>query len=122
MLRDVLETTASALDQAMTGHTFSLRAREVGVVSHVGGGIAEVRGLPHLTSEELVEFRDGQLGIAVNLEPDAIGREEMRLICAANWPEAMNWASGTWAMVEARAPARNWASRSLGTTAAGATR
>jgi F-type H+-transporting ATPase subunit alpha len=73
MLKDVFETTTAALDEALIGHRFSLRPREIGVVSHVGGGIAEVRGLPHLTSEELVEFRDGQLGIAVNLEPDAIG-------------------------------------------------
>lgn len=73
MLKEALETTAAALDEALTGHTFSLHTREIGVVAHVGGGIAEVRGLPHLTSEELVEFRNGQLGMAVNLEPDAIG-------------------------------------------------
>ncbi|HQZ40494.1 MAG TPA: alternate F1F0 ATPase, F1 subunit alpha [Vicinamibacterales bacterium] len=73
MLKEWLDTTCSALDEAIADHTFTLRLREIGVVAYVGGGIAEVRGLPHLTSEELVEFRGGQLGIAVNLEPDSIG-------------------------------------------------
>ena len=73
MLKALLDTTSSALDEALASHTFSLRPREVGVVTDVGGGIAQVEGLPHLTSEELVEFRGGELGIAVNLEPESIG-------------------------------------------------
>ncbi len=73
MLKELLADTSSAVDEALARHTFSLRPREIGVLTHVGGGIAHVSGLPHLTSEELVEFRGGQLGIAVNLEPESIG-------------------------------------------------
>ncbi|MGE0459777.1 MAG: alternate F1F0 ATPase, F1 subunit alpha [Vicinamibacterales bacterium] len=73
MLKDLIETTASAVHETLAGSRFALRAREIGVVTHVGGGIAQVRGLPHLTSEELVEFSGSQFGMAVNLEPDSIG-------------------------------------------------
>jgi F-type H+-transporting ATPase subunit alpha len=73
MLKELIEATSSRIDAVLADHTFALRPREIGIVTHVGGGIAQVRGLPHLTSEELVEFRGGQLGIAVNLEPDSIG-------------------------------------------------
>jgi F-type H+-transporting ATPase subunit alpha len=73
MLKELLDTTSTAVHEALTRHTFSLQPREIGVVTHVGGGIAQVQGLPHLTSEELVEFRGGQLGIAVNLEPESVG-------------------------------------------------
>jgi F-type H+-transporting ATPase subunit alpha len=50
-----------------------LRPREIGTVTRLGGGIAQVRGLPSITSEELVEFPGGVLGVAINLEPDEIG-------------------------------------------------
>jgi len=73
MLRELVETTSSTVHETLARYAFPLRCREIGVVTHVGGGIAQVRGLPHVTSEELVEFRGGQLGIAINLEPDAIG-------------------------------------------------
>jgi F-type H+-transporting ATPase subunit alpha len=39
----------------------------------VGGGVAEVRGLPHVGSEELVRFAGGLEGIAINLEPELVG-------------------------------------------------
>lgn len=72
-LQGALETTTTALDGALARRAFALRLREVGVVTHVGGGIARVAGLPALTAEELVEFRTGQLGITVDLEPETAG-------------------------------------------------
>ncbi|AOY90203.1 F0F1 ATP synthase subunit alpha [Marinobacter salinus] len=51
----------------------TLRSHETGTVIQVGGGIARVRGLASVTSEELVQFPDGVLGVAINLEPDEVG-------------------------------------------------
>jgi F-type H+-transporting ATPase subunit alpha len=55
--------------------SFELRpdVREVGVVTSVGAGIARVRGLPNVRSEELLRFDRGSLGTAFNLDPDEVG-------------------------------------------------
>ncbi len=46
---------------------------EVGVVSDAGDGIAHVEGLPSAMANELLEFEDGTLGIALNLDTREIG-------------------------------------------------
>ncbi|MCC7208643.1 MAG: F0F1 ATP synthase subunit alpha [Anaerolineae bacterium] len=49
------------------------RAVDVGRVMEVGDGIARVSGLPMIKYSELVEFADGTLGMAFNLEQDVVG-------------------------------------------------
>lgn len=68
MLERVVEDTAFALDRALQGMRPELRGYEVGAVTHVGSGIARVEGLPGLGYEELVEFPQGLLGIAIDLD------------------------------------------------------
>ncbi len=46
---------------------------EVGTVAQAGDGIARVQGLPSAMSNELLEFADGTLGIALNLDTREIG-------------------------------------------------
>ena len=46
---------------------------DVGVVVEVGDGIARVHGLSGVGSNELLEFEDGTMGMALNLEEDAVG-------------------------------------------------
>ncbi|MEV1010040.1 F0F1 ATP synthase subunit alpha [Streptomyces sp. NPDC049881] len=46
---------------------------EVGTVSVAGDGIALVEGLPSAMANELLEFEDGTLGLALNLEEREIG-------------------------------------------------
>jgi len=46
---------------------------EVGVVSDAMDGIAHVEGLPSAMANELLEFDDGTLGIALNLDTREIG-------------------------------------------------
>ncbi len=46
---------------------------DVGSVVEVGDGIARIAGLQNAMSQELVEFPDGTLGIALNLDEDTIG-------------------------------------------------
>ncbi len=49
-----------------------LLPREVGIVASVSTGIAQVRGLQYVTSEELLLFPGGLSGIAFNLNEDSI--------------------------------------------------
>ncbi|HYO32863.1 MAG TPA: F0F1 ATP synthase subunit alpha [Nocardioidaceae bacterium] len=46
---------------------------EVGTVAEAGDGIARVEGLPSAMANELLEFEDGTLGIALNLDTREIG-------------------------------------------------
>jgi F-type H+/Na+-transporting ATPase subunit alpha len=46
---------------------------EVGRVAEAGDGIARVTGLPSAMANELLEFEDGTLGIALNLDTREIG-------------------------------------------------
>ena len=47
--------------------------RDVGTVVEAGDGIARVGGLEDVKAQELVEFANGVLGIAFNLEQDNVG-------------------------------------------------
>jgi F-type H+-transporting ATPase subunit alpha len=73
MLQEMLDDTLSTLHRVIEGGAPGLRLREIGTVIHVGGGIARIKGLPGVTSEELVAFPGNLLGIAINLEPNEIG-------------------------------------------------
>jgi F-type H+-transporting ATPase subunit alpha len=46
---------------------------DVGTVMEVGDGIARISGLRNVMLSELVEFKDGTLGIALNLDEDSVG-------------------------------------------------
>ncbi|MGH9082266.1 MAG: F0F1 ATP synthase subunit alpha, partial [Acidimicrobiales bacterium] len=48
-------------------------AEQVGRIVEVGDGIARVSGLPGAAVNELLEFKDGTLGLALNLDEDTIG-------------------------------------------------
>ena len=53
-----------------------LKFDEVGVVLSVGDGVAHVYGLNNVTENELVEFENGVMAVAMNLEEDKL--EERR--------------------------------------------
>src|SRR5919112_5034554 len=46
---------------------------EIGRVAEAGDGIARVTGLPSVMANELLEFEDGTLGLALNLDTREIG-------------------------------------------------
>ncbi|HEX9804796.1 MAG TPA: F0F1 ATP synthase subunit alpha, partial [Candidatus Dojkabacteria bacterium] len=50
-----------------------LKMEEVGEVISVKDGIATIKGLRSVQSQEMLEFRDGVIGIASNLEIDRVG-------------------------------------------------
>lgn len=64
---------AAALKKNLEGFEPSLEARTVGRVSEVGDGIARVSGLPDCAVNELLEFEDGTVGLALNLDEASIG-------------------------------------------------
>src|SRR6187399_1441305 len=64
---------ASALKKNLDGFEPSLEARTVGRITEVGDGIARVSGLPDCAVNELLEFEDGTVGLALNLEEESIG-------------------------------------------------
>jgi F-type H+-transporting ATPase subunit alpha len=64
---------ASALTKNLEGFTPSLEARTVGRVTEIGDGIARVSGLPDAAVNELLEFEDGTVGLALNLDEGSIG-------------------------------------------------
>ncbi len=51
----------------------SASKEEVGTVAQAGDGIARVSGLPSAMANELLEFEDGTLGLALNLDTREIG-------------------------------------------------
>jgi F-type H+-transporting ATPase subunit alpha len=64
---------ASAITSGLAGYSQSLEAQTVGRVAEVGDGIARVTGLPDCAVNELLEFEDGTVGIALNLDEAQIG-------------------------------------------------
>jgi F-type H+-transporting ATPase subunit alpha len=73
LLQRLLDETVSNVHQALEQTRPNLMPHETGTVVHVGGGIARIKGLPGVSSEELIRFPDGVLGIAINLEPQEVG-------------------------------------------------
>jgi len=64
---------AAALRKHVDSYTPTLAAEQVGQVLDVGDGVARVAGLPNTAVNELLEFEGGLLGLALNLDEDAIG-------------------------------------------------
>ena len=62
-----------ALRKYVTDFTPTVEAEQVGRVVEVGDGIARVSGLPSVKVNELLEFEDGTVGLAMNLDEETIG-------------------------------------------------
>jgi F-type H+/Na+-transporting ATPase subunit alpha len=63
----------AALTKNLEGFEPSLEAMTVGRITEVGDGIARVAGLPGAAVNELLEFEDGTVGLALNLDEASIG-------------------------------------------------
>ena len=68
------EEIREALDRFVRSYAPDTASREeVGTVVTSGDGIARVEGLPSAMANELLEFENGTLGIALNLDVREIG-------------------------------------------------
>ncbi len=64
---------SNIIKQQIEQYNQELQVSNVGTVLQVGDGIARVYGLEKAMSGELLEFEDGTVGIALNLEEDNVG-------------------------------------------------
>ncbi|MFC0530887.1 F0F1 ATP synthase subunit alpha [Phytohabitans kaempferiae] len=67
------EEIRGALERYVSSYTPDISREEVGTVTDAGDGIAHVEGLPSTMANELLEFEDGTLGVALNLDVREIG-------------------------------------------------
>ncbi len=72
-----LTISADEITEALRKHVAEysplVGAEQVGRVVEVGDGIARVSGLPSAKVNELLEFEDGTVGLAMNLDEETIG-------------------------------------------------
>jgi F-type H+-transporting ATPase subunit alpha len=61
------------LKQQLQGFEKEIDIHETGTVLYVGDGISRVHGLGNVRATELVEFPNGIMGMALNLEEDNVG-------------------------------------------------
>ena len=64
---------ASVIQQEIEQYESQIDVREVGRVLEVGDGIARVYGLSGVMANEMVEFANGTIGLAFNLEENSVG-------------------------------------------------
>src|SRR4051794_33810850 len=64
---------AEALKKNLEGFKPDMSVSQVGRILEVGDGIARVSGLPDAAVNELLEFEDGTIGLALNLDEESIG-------------------------------------------------
>lgn len=64
---------SSIIRQQIEQYDQEIKVSNVGTVLQVGDGIARVYGLDNVMASELLEFEDGTVGIAQNLEEDNVG-------------------------------------------------
>lgn len=67
------EEISSLIKQQIANYEAKLEVTEVGSVIYVGDGIARVHGLANVMAGELLEFANGVMGMAQNLEEDNVG-------------------------------------------------
>ncbi|MBA3523193.1 MAG: F0F1 ATP synthase subunit alpha, partial [Geodermatophilaceae bacterium] len=63
----------SAIEDYVSSYSPDVTREEVGVITETGDGIARIEGLPSAMTNELLEFSDGVLGLALNLDVREIG-------------------------------------------------
>ncbi len=68
------EEVKDALENFVKSYDPGVAARdEVGTVTQAGDGIARIEGLPSTMANELLQFENGTLGLALNLDVREIG-------------------------------------------------
>src|SRR5512136_29335 len=70
---DMVQEIAAALQKQLEAFAPKMEAVDIGTVLEVGDGIARVSGLAGVRANETVQFENGTLSIAFNLEKDNVG-------------------------------------------------
>jgi len=72
-MSDLIKQITTDLQQQIESFQPSLDVQDVGTVVEAGDGIARAEGLSDVRSQELVQFENGVMGTAFNLERNRIG-------------------------------------------------
>lgn len=73
MTEQAIKNIAAELSKKIDSFKPTYGVRDVGTVLEAGDGIARVEGLSTVHSQELVQFENGVVGVAFNLERDLVG-------------------------------------------------
>ena len=72
-MRVKTEEIVSVLKKEISEYGKDLKVDEIGTVLEVGDGIARVYGLKNCMANEMLEFENGTMGLAFNLEESSVG-------------------------------------------------
>jgi F-type H+-transporting ATPase subunit alpha len=72
-MSDLIRQITADLQKQIEEFQPEMEVRDVGNVTEAGDGIARVSGLSDVRAQELVQFANGVLGIAFNLEAESVG-------------------------------------------------
>jgi F-type H+-transporting ATPase subunit alpha len=72
-MEDLAKQITSDLQKQIESFQPKVGIADIGTVLDAGDGIARVSGLANVKSQELVQFANGVMGIAFNLEKEAVG-------------------------------------------------
>ncbi|HKG52755.1 MAG TPA: F0F1 ATP synthase subunit alpha, partial [Anaerolineales bacterium] len=72
-MTDLIQQITGDLQRQIEGFEPELNISDIGTVVEAGDGIARVHGLANVRAQELVQFSNGVMGTAFNLEKDSVG-------------------------------------------------
>jgi F-type H+/Na+-transporting ATPase subunit alpha len=72
-MSDLITQITGDLQKKIDGFNPELSISDIGIVLEAGDGIARVEGLANVKAQELVQFSNGVMGTAFNLEKDSVG-------------------------------------------------
>jgi len=72
-MTDLIQQITSDLQKQIESFEPQFGISDIGTVLEAGDGIAHVHGLANVRSQELVQFSNGVMGTAFNLEKDSVG-------------------------------------------------
>ena len=72
-MTDLIKQITGDLQKQIESFEPELHISDIGTVMEAGDGIARVRGLANVRAQELVQFSNGVMGTAFNLEWDSVG-------------------------------------------------
>lgn len=72
-MTDLIKQITGDLQKQIEGYKPELNISDIGTVLEAGDGIARVQGLATVKAQELVQFSNGVMGTAFNLEKDSVG-------------------------------------------------
>src|SRR5713226_6551687 len=72
-MSDLVKQLTDSLQKQIDAYTPQVETRDVGTVTEAGDGIARAEGLGAVQAQELVQFANGIMGIAFNLEQHSVG-------------------------------------------------